>query len=349
MRSRMSGGSPSMTGIDNTLRSRLNRQDEGAIIVIMQRLHADDLVAHLQETESWDVLSLPAIAERDECYRLITPYGRRIIHRKAGDVLHPGLLPASTLEGLRLSMTEYNFAAQYQQDPQPPAGLIVKRDWLKFYREQDKPDRFDQIVQSWDTASKVTELSDYSVCTTWGVKERKMYLLNVFRQRMEFPELKRRVRELAALWRASIVLIEDKSSGTQLIQELRADGFARVQAAPANNDDKVMRLRAQTAKIEGHFVLFPEKAPWLDAYLLELTTFPNAKHDDQVDSTVHALAWLTQEATKPGMALYWLDKEEVRTAEADDAGAGAARVQSLGPDHWPDGRHSARSYHRSDP
>ena len=314
---------------DNTLRSRLNSQEQGAIIVIMQRLHADDLVAHLQETESWDVLSLPAIAERDECYRLITPYGRRIIHRKTGEVLHPGLLPASNLEGLRLSMTEYNFAAQYQQDPQPPAGLIVKRDWLKFYSEQDKPDRFDQIVQSWDTASKITELSDYSVCTTWGVTERKMYLLNVFRQRMEFPQLKRMVRELAGLWRASIVLIEDKSSGTQLIQELRADGFARVQAAPANNDDKVMRLRAQTAKIEGHFVLFPEKAPWLDAYLLELTTFPNAKHDDQVDSTVHALAWLTQEATKPGMALYWLVKRKYEQRKR------MTRVQvPPGSSHW---------------
>ena len=155
---------------DNTLRSRLNRQDEGAIIIIMQRLHADDLVAHLQETESWDVLSLPAIAERDERYHFMTPYGERIIHRKTGEVLHPGLLPASTLEGLRRSMTEYNFAAQYQQDPQPPAGLIVKRKWLKFYSEEDKPDRFDQIVQSWDTASKVTELSSFSVCTTWGVK-----------------------------------------------------------------------------------------------------------------------------------------------------------------------------------
>jgi predicted phage terminase large subunit-like protein len=259
---------------DNTLRSRLNRQDKGAIIIIMQRLHADDLVAHLQETESWDVLSLPAIAEKDERYTLITPYGRRIIQRKAGEVLHPALLSASALESLRQSMTEYNFAAQYQQDPQPPAGLIVKREWLKFYSEEDKPDRFDQIVQSWDTACKVTELSSYSVCTTWGVKGQKMYLLNVFRQRMEFPELKRRVRELATLRRASIVLVEDKSSGTQLIQELRADGFSRVQAAPSNNDDKIMRLRAQTAKIEGHFALFPKKAPWLDAYLLELTDFP---------------------------------------------------------------------------
>ena len=295
---------------DNTLRSRLNSQEQGAIIVIKQRLHADDLVAHLQETETWDVLSLPAIAEKDECYDLRTPYGRRLIRRRDGEILHPALLPASALESLRHSMTEYNFAAQYQQDPQPPAGLIVKREWLKYYRENDKPDRFDQIVQSWDTASKITELSSYSVCTTWGVKAGKMYLLNVYRRRMEFPELKHMVKELAALWKATNVLIEDKSSGTQLIQQLRADGFSKVEAAPANNDDKVMRLRAQTAKIEGGFVLFPEKAPWLDAYLVELTTFPNAKHDDQVDSTVHALAWLTQEATKPGMGIYLLEKRK---------------------------------------
>ena len=105
--------------------------------------------------------------------------------------------------------------------------------------------------------------------------------------------------------------------------------FGRVQAAPADNDDKVMRLRAQTAKIEGHFVLFPEKAPWLDAYLLELTTFPNAKHDDQVDSTVHALAWLTQQANAPGMALYTLTKMKYEQRKR------MTRVQvPPGSSHW---------------
>ena len=149
-----------------------------------------------------------------------------------------------------------------------------------------------------------------------------MYLLNVFRQRMEFPELKRMVKELAALWKATNVLIEDKSSGTQLIQQLRAEGFSRVQAAPANNDDKVMRLRAQTAKIEGHFVLFPEKAPWLEDYLQELTTFPNAKHDDQVDSTIQALAWHTQQATAPGMGIWWLTKMQYEQRMQEREGKG---------------------------
>ena len=118
-----------------------------------------------------------------------------------------------------------------------------------------------------------------------------MYLIDVFRRKLNFPELKRFVRELANLHHAGVVLIEDKASGTSLIQDLRADGFSDVEAAPALEGDKIMRLHGQTAKIEGGFVLFPKVAPWLDTYLNELVTFPNAKHDDQVDSTVFALAW----------------------------------------------------------
>jgi predicted phage terminase large subunit-like protein len=289
---------------DNTLRSRLNSQELGAIIVIMQRLHMDDLVAHLQRTETWDVLSFPAMAENDEAYDFMTPYGRRFVQRKAGEVLHSALLSASTLDNLRQSMTAYNFEAQYQQNPQPPSGLIVKRSWLKYYNDKDKPEKFDQIIQSWDTANKATELADYSVCTTWGFKRPRMYLLDVYRRKLEFPELKRAVRELATLWRAEVVLVEDKASGTQLIQQLRAECFSLIKDAPPSNDEKIMRLHAQTAKIEGQFVLFPEKAPWLDDYILELTGFPNAKNDDQVDSTVNALAWITQEANKSGMGIH---------------------------------------------
>jgi hypothetical protein len=104
---------------DNTLRSRLNRQEEGAIILVMQRLHADDLVAHVREHEEWDVVSFPAIAVQDTDYDISTPYGRRKIHRREGEVLQPTLLSPTTLEKLRQSMTEYHFAAQYQQDPTP--------------------------------------------------------------------------------------------------------------------------------------------------------------------------------------------------------------------------------------
>jgi predicted phage terminase large subunit-like protein len=289
---------------DNTLRSRLNSQEKSAIIIVMQRLHADDLVAHVQEHELWDVLSFPAIAEQDETYDFVTPYGRKLIHRKNGEVLHPTLVSLSTLESQRRAMTEYNFAAQYQQNPQPPSGLIVQRDWLRFYDPDDMPERFDQMIQSWDTANKDTELSNFSVCTTWGLKDQYMYLRDVYRRKVEFPDLKRAVRELATLHRADIVLVEDKASGSSLIQELRAEHFSIVQAAPAIDGDKVMRLRAQTAKIEGGFVLFPKEAHWLDTYLAELVTFPNSKNDDQVDSTVFALAWSTLNPPWPG----WTDE-----------------------------------------
>jgi len=266
----------------------------------MQRLHADDLVAHVREHESWDIMSFPAIAEQDEMYDVLTPYGRRRIHRKTDEILQPTLLSPTRLADLRRGMTEYNFAAQYQQDPQPPSGNIVKKKWLKSYGPEDKPDRFDQIIQSWDTANKDNELSDYSVCTTWGVKRQHLYLLDVYRHKLEFPSLKRAVLDLAKLHNATLVLVEDKASGTQLIQELRAGHFSKVKEAPAMDGDKIMRLHSQTAKIEGGFVHFPKEAHWLDTYLKELTSFPNSKYADQVDSTVFALAW----STSPGRSRY---------------------------------------------
>ena len=193
-------------------------------------------------------MSFPAIAEQDETCHLLTPYGRKKIQRKAGEILQPSLLSPATLENHRRAMTDYNFTAQYQQDPQPPSGIIVKREWLRFYGPSELPQKFDQIIQSWDTANKGSELANFSVCTTWGLKDDRIYLLNVFRRKLNFPELKRSVRELADLYRADVVLVEDKASGTSLIQELRADGFSRVEAAPSLDGDKTMRLHAQTAK-----------------------------------------------------------------------------------------------------
>lgn len=319
----------------NSIYSRLNNKTTGAIVIIMQRLHADDLVAYVQEREQWEVVKFPAIAEHDEVYDVRTPYGHRRIARPAGEALHPARESLASLEEIR-SRNEYVFAAQYQQDPQPVAGLIVRREWLHFYSEKNKPDKFDQIVQSWDTANKATELSNFSVCTTWGTKDRRLYLLDVLRKKMEFPELKKTVRDIASLWRADVVLVEDKASGTQLIQDLRAENFSIVQPAPPLDGDKEIRLRAQTAKIEGGFALFPEAAPWLDAYLFELTTFPNSKNDDQVDSTVQALAWSTQQTTMPGWG--WLQYAREQLAERSGIATERSRMIQvkvpLGSSHW---------------
>jgi predicted phage terminase large subunit-like protein len=317
---------------DNTLRSRLNSQENGAIIIVMQRLHADDLVAHVQEHEAWDVLSFAAIAEQDETYEFPAPFGRKRVRRQIGEVLQPSLLTPATLDIQRRSMTDYNFVAQYQQNPQPPSGIIVKREWLKFYTPAEMPERFDQILQSWDTANKDTELSNFSVCTTWGIKNRRLFLINVFRHKMDFPALKRAVLDLAAMHRADIVLVEEKASGISLIQELRAEGFSRVQASPSLDGDKVMRLRAQTAKIEGGFVIFPEEAPWLDTYLRELLSFPNSKNDDQVDSTVYALAWIT-ENPEPGILGYYRIQATAQLQRSNQNKNTRVFVPP-GPSHW---------------
>src|SRR5439155_23779158 len=102
---------------------------------------------------------------------------------------------------------EYNFSAQYQQNPTPVGGAMVKTAWLQYYEPDQRPERFSQTVQSWDTANKATELSDYSVCTTWGVHDNRYYLLDVFRQRLNYPELKRKLQELARRYRPNKILI----------------------------------------------------------------------------------------------------------------------------------------------
>src|SRR5207248_6693814 len=137
----------------------------------------------------------------------------------------------------------------WRQSPAPLGGGLVKAEWFKRYRDSERPERFDRIVQSWDTANKATELSDFSVCTTWGVKGKDLFLLAVFRRRLEYPALKRAVREQLSLFGANEVLIEDKASGTQLIQELIADGCHGVTRYQPTTD-KVMRLNSQTGLIE---------------------------------------------------------------------------------------------------
>src|SRR5215467_696642 len=154
----------------HTLYSRLNDKRHGAIVIIMQRLHEDDLVSHVLAQEPWEVLSFPAIAEADEIHEIETIWGPRRFRRRQGEALHCEREPIETLDRIRGTVGEYNFAGQYQQSPAPLGGGLVKAEWFKRYRESDRPERFDQIVRSWDTANKATELSDFSVCTTWVLK-----------------------------------------------------------------------------------------------------------------------------------------------------------------------------------
>ncbi len=323
---------------DHTLYSRLNDKAKGCIIIIMQRLHEDDLVGHVLEQEGWRVVRLPAIAEQEERHTITSPLGIEHVSRHVGDILHPERESAETLAQIRRTHGEYHFSGQYQQAPAPLGGGMVKQEWFKTYGQDELPESFDRIIQSWDTANKPTELSDYSVCTTWGLKSSRFYLLNVLRRRMAYPELKRAVCELWEAYCPTVVLIEDKASGTQLIQELVEEGVRAVKRFKPEYD-KVMRLHAQTATIENGFVYLPKEAHWLASYVHELTTFPNGKYDDQADSTSQALGWVKQRRPGQGFLDYMrefheqqlqLDDEQL---QIDHDGASFKMITPQSPTH----------------
>jgi predicted phage terminase large subunit-like protein len=193
---------------------------------------------------------------------------------------------------------------------------MVKAGWFKTYSTSNLPVQFELIFQSWDTANKATELSDFSVCTTWGMKDKKLYLLDVYRDRLEYPALKRAVALQAARFKPENILIEDRASGTQLIQELIHESVHSVTAFNPEGLDKIMRMHSVTSTIENGFVYLPEKADWLPAYLHELTTFPNGKHNDQTDSTSQALHWAKEQPVVYGLLAYWREEaEKLRTQQ----------------------------------
>ncbi|MCB9617761.1 MAG: phage terminase large subunit, partial [Sandaracinus sp.] len=273
---------------DSTLSSRLDHKTEGAIVLIMQRLHVDDLVGHvLGKGTPWTVLNLPAIAE-DEQEIEIGP--GRTYKRGVDEILHPDHEPLSVLEDLKATMGSAAFSAQYQQRPVPPEGALVKRGWFRAFAKPPEKQKGDQIVQSWDTASKADRTSDFSVCSTWLKKGKEYYLLDVLRVRLEYPDLRRKILSQSKHFGADLVLIEDASSGASLSQDLRREPGIYVKPIKPEGD-KIVRLEARTAVIEAGHVWLPESAPWLADFLDEILAFPGGRFDDQVDSFSQFLTW----------------------------------------------------------
>lgn len=278
---------------DSTLVSRLNDKNTGIIVIVMQRLHEDDLVGHVLQQEPWEVISLPARAEQEETFIIEDVFGKRFFKRSPGDLLIPDRENENTLAQIKARTSDYNFSAQYQQAPMPLEGGIVKKAWLKYYTPSCMPESFSSVLLSCDTANKAADVNDYSVITVWGVVDQKYYLLDVVRRKVEFPALRRMVVDTAKSYHNPIVLIEDKASGTQLIQELKQEGIFNIQAyEPPPKSDKTIRFVSQTSVFENGQVFLPENAPWLMEYIRELTGFPGTRFDDQVDSTTQALDFL---------------------------------------------------------
>jgi len=211
----------------------------------------------------------------------------RVLIRKPDDVLDEIREPRQVLDNLRQELGSATFSAQYQQQPVPPDGALIKRAWLVFY---DHPPVGGWIVQSWDTAYKPGEQNDYSVCTTWVVVDQDAFLIDVWRGRVDFPTLLKMAAELRQRHCAAVTLIEDAGSGTSLIQALSEKGIHATAMKPTA--DKITRLSTASALIEGGRVRFPSKAPWLDDFTAELLAFPGGTHDDMVDSVSQFIDWL---------------------------------------------------------
>jgi len=271
------------------------RMPGAGILVIQTRWHDDDLAGRLLRAidqdpmaDRWEVINFPAIAEDDEP------------RRRRGEALHEARFPLDELVKTRGTVGPRTWASLYQQRPVPDGGAIFRREWFRYYREIPARDKRSRLIQSWDTAQKAAQHNDFSVCTTWLEVEQLLYLLDVYRARLTYPQLRHQVVAQADKWRdldlgPDAVLIEDKGSGTDLLNDLKADRTFRYSLIPIEPiGDKVLRADREAPAFEAGRVYLPERHSGLAELEHELVTFPAAAHDDQVDSVTQALRYFRE-------------------------------------------------------
>jgi predicted phage terminase large subunit-like protein len=260
---------------------RQRLQPGGAIIVIMTRWSKRDLTGRIiksaieKDGDVWDQIDFPAILP-------------------SGKALWPQFWDIKELEVLREELPLPKWQAQYQQQPTSEEGALVKRDWWKKW-EQETPPQCTYVIQSWDTAFTKNERSDYSACTTWGVfylnedeLQPNVILLDAFKERLEFPELKEKAFNMYKEWQPDSFIVEGKASGLPLIGELRRMGIPVSEFTPTRGNDKIARLNSVTDLFASGKVWAPPRR-WADEVIEEMASFPNSDHDDLVDSSTQAL------------------------------------------------------------
>ena len=266
--------------------SRLNKKKTGRILLVMQRLHEEDLSGWLLEQGGWGQMRFPTIADRDE----LIPLGNGRVHRrKIGDLLQPHREPQSVIDEQRRLLGIAGYSAQLLQTPLPAAGLIIQRNWVKRYQKVPSEGR---IFMAIDTAGKNAATSDYTAFVIAMVVGRDVYVIDVIRERLNYPEIKARTIGLCRRYRVFRLLIEDASSGQSLIQDLdveRPYGVSTPIALKATSDKHTRVSDASSLVEEGHLHLPGFDAPWLPETESEMFGFPNTRHDDIIDALAHLL------------------------------------------------------------
>ena len=262
---------------------RQRLQPGGAIVIVMTRWSLRDLTARVIKAsaqrggDEWEVIEFPAILP-------------------SGTPLWPEFWSKAELAALQEELPNAKWMAQYQQQPTSETSAIVKREWWRTWEEEDPPP-CEFLLMAWDTAFEKTNRSDYSACTTWGVfyhpdengvSQANIILLNAFRDRMEFPTLKRKAVEAYEEWQPDSLIVEKKASGAPLIYEMRAMGIPVQEFTPTKGNDKITRLNAVSDLFASGMVWAPNTS-WAEAVIDEVAAFPAGEHDDYVDSVSLAL------------------------------------------------------------
>lgn len=260
---------------------RQRLQPGGSIVIVMTRWSTKDLTGRIlkssvedEKVNEWEIIELPALLP-------------------SGNPLWPEFWPIEEIEALKAELPVSKWNAQYQQKPTSEEGAIIKREWWKMW-ESDRPPSCEFIIQSWDTAFTKNNRSDYSACTTWGVfhpdegPDAHVILLDAFKERMEFPELKRKAFEMWKDWEPDAFVVEAKAAGAPLIYELRQMGIPVQEFTPSRGNDKVVRVNAVSDLFSSGKVWAPRKR-WAEEVMEEIAGFPYSDNDDLTDSTTQAL------------------------------------------------------------
>lgn len=268
-----------------TVMTRLDNPKTGAVIVIAQRLHEDDLLGRLMATGDWDVLELPAIETQN---RLI-PLGAEINwDRKPGQALLPAHMDLADFEAKRREMGSRAFEAQYQQAPTPAGGNIVRPEWFGTIPSSMRRQDYEAVIQSWDPAAVPGESNDYSVCITLGLIGNHIDILDLHRAQYLQPDLLRVAAKLRDRWKPDLVIVEAVGAGRGVYDHMHRQYGTSIRSIQPRYG-KVERMALQSPKVEEGHVRLPLNAPWKESFLAEVAAFPNGKYDDQVDSLSQAL------------------------------------------------------------
>ena len=273
---------------DQVMSTRLNDPKRGAMVIVMQRVHENDLAGHVLQQGGYEELKLPAEYEGSQ---QVTSIGWRDPRTEPGELLWPERFGQEEVEALKRTMGSYAAAGQLQQRPAPAAGGILKRHWWKFYREAPRP--FSEVIQSWDCAFKDTRTSDFVVGQVWGRHGADKYLLDQVRGRMDCPATIQAVKRLSEKWpQTQAKLVEDKANGPAVIATLKHEIVGLIAVNPEGG--KEVRAHAVSPQIEAGNVYLPDPtiAPWIGGFIDECAAFPNGAYDDQVDAMSQALVRL---------------------------------------------------------